>query len=98
VEYVVLTFWSVAVTPFPRSHCQEVGELVDLSVNCTKRGEHPDTTVASKSTTGFWLYTLKKANTDINKKNTLFTAYDLQVFLNVFFLSCTLSLNPLCNN
>jgi hypothetical protein len=32
---VWLGFWAVEVDPSPKSHCQEVGLPVDVSVNCT---------------------------------------------------------------
>lgn len=35
VAYVWLGFWAVLVAPSPKFHCQEVGEPVDVSVNCT---------------------------------------------------------------
>jgi hypothetical protein len=35
VVYVWLGFWTVEVSPSPKSHCQEVGLPTDVSVNCT---------------------------------------------------------------
>jgi hypothetical protein len=35
VANVWLGFWTVLVDPSPKLHCQEVGEPVEVSVNCT---------------------------------------------------------------
>jgi hypothetical protein len=35
VANVWLGFWTVLVDPSPKPHCQEVGEPVEVSVNCT---------------------------------------------------------------
>jgi hypothetical protein len=35
VVKVWLGFWAVDVNPSPKFHCQEVGDPVDVSVNCT---------------------------------------------------------------
>jgi hypothetical protein len=38
--------------PSPKPQLQVVGELVDISVNCTVKGPQPEVGVAEKSVTG----------------------------------------------
>ena len=42
------------IWPSPKPQLQEVGELVELSVNCTVKGPQPDVGVAEKSVPGAW--------------------------------------------
>ena len=51
-EYVCDGFSSEAVLPSPNVHDQEVGELLDASMNATVSGTVPDVGVALKAATG----------------------------------------------
>ena len=44
--------WTVLVFPSPKFQLHDVGELVEVSVNCTVRGAVPDVGVPVKLATG----------------------------------------------
>jgi hypothetical protein len=50
--YVNDGLWTVLVFPSPKSHDHDVGELVEVSVNCTVRGAVPEATLFVKLATG----------------------------------------------
>jgi hypothetical protein len=50
--YVNNGLWTVLVFPSPKFQLHDVGELVEVSVNCTVRGAVPDVGVPVKLATG----------------------------------------------
>lgn len=62
-------FLEVEVTPFPKSHCQEVGLPVERSEKFTIRGEQPFCGVAEKLATGACAKLFKKKNRLKIKRN-----------------------------
>ena len=60
-------FFAVDNWPLPKSHVQEVGEPVDLSVKTTLSGEHPVTTSVEKSATGVCPHIMQGTNKHSNR-------------------------------